>query len=390
MKRLLLLPLFGIAVLPALASQNADTFLAQLWEDASNRGIQRNVFDRAMSGYAPIPEVTRQSGNQAEFVEGVGDYVEKRVNPRIANGRQRLAEWSDTLAEIERRYGVSAEVIIAIWGVETNFGTFVGGENAVHALATLTERNYRADYFREELLTAFAIIQQGHISPENMVGSWAGAMGQTQFMPSSFTNFAVDFNGDGRKDIWTSIPDALASAANYLKASGWRPNETWGYEVALPAGFDFAAAGSGQITVGEWEKRGITRVSGRPFPRPGDRAELYLPAGAGGPAFLTLPNFQVIKRYNNSNSYALSVGHLADRILGGGSFVADWPQGPILIKSELAELQTRLNRLGYDVGEPDGVAGSMTRAGIAAYQAKAGIPADGYPTPQLLRRLQDS
>lgn len=373
--------------IPAFASGDRGSFIEDLWSDANARGIDRSVFDRALLGYTPIPEVTRQAASQPELAEGVGQYVAKRVEPRVERGKALRAEWSRTLSELEQRYGVSGEVLVAIWGLETNFGSFMGGENAVHALATLTERRYRTEYFREELLTALAIIQDGHVKAEDMVGSWAGAMGQTQFMPTSFTSFAVDFNGDGRMDIWNSVPDALASAANYLKSNGWRPGETWGYEVSIPDSFDFAAVRSQTLSLEQWQELGVRRVAGRMFPRPSDQAELYLPSGAQGPAFLTLPNFAVIKRYNNSNSYALSVGHLADRILGGSDFVTAWPNRAELTRSERMQLQRRLQQLGFDVGEIDGVVGSSTRAAVASYQARIGLPADGYPTPELLQQM---
>ncbi|ODT74927.1 MAG: lytic transglycosylase [Pelagibacterium sp. SCN 64-44] len=368
------------------ASQNPAAFLAQLWDEAKSSGIDRSVFESALGGYRPLDRIATQSANQPELVEGVGVYVAKRVDPRIDQGIRRMREWSDTLARIERQYGVAEEVLVSIWGMETNFGGYMGNEKVPHALATLSETGRRADYFRSELLTALRIIQDGHITADGMVGSWAGAMGQTQFMPSSFMQFAVDFDGDGRKNIWSSVPDALASAANYLRNNGWRPGETWGYEVRLPEGF---SARDGAMTLAEWQQLGVRRVAGRSFPRPGDQARLYLPAGIDGPAFLTLPNFEVIKRYNNSNSYALSVGHLADRLIGGGAFVASWPNGPELTRTERRELQSHLVRLGYDVGGVDGVVGSATRTAISAFQRQQGLPVDGYPTPDLLRRLKE-
>jgi membrane-bound lytic murein transglycosylase B len=274
--------------------------------------------------------------------------------------------------------------------METNFGGFMGGNNTIHALATLTEGGYRADFFRKELLTALRIVSDGHITPNQMVGSWAGAMGHTQFMPSSFMRYAIDYNGDGRKDIWNSVPDALGSTANYLNAFGWRPGETWGYEVKLPTGFDFARARQlEKVPLSQWAQMGISRVSGRAFPRGGDMARLYMPAGASGPAFLLLPNFDVIKRYNNSDSYALAVGHLADRIIGGGSFATPWPAGDYaLSKAQRSELQSLLSRAGYDVGTPDGVVGPKTRAAVMAFQARAGLPADGHVSGLLLDRLK--
>lgn len=301
------------------------------------------------------------------------------------------SEWAQTLAGANQRWGVQPEIVLAIWGMETNFGGFMGGENTIYALATLTEGGYRPDYFRNELLTALRIVSDGHVTPRNMVGSWAGAMGHTQFMPSSFMSYAVDYNGDGRKDIWNSVQDALGSTANYLHSFKWRPGETWGYEVHLPGGFDYAKARQlDRAQIGQWQQLGITRSNGKPFPRSSDVARLYMPAGASGPTFLLLPNFDVIKRYNNSDSYALAVGHLADRILGGGEFVSGWPANDYALNaSQRQELQAQLNRRGFNVGTPDGAIGPKTRAAVIAFQQQAGLPADGFVSGRLLDRLKN-
>lgn len=377
------------AAAPALG--NSAEFVRSLWPQAEARGVSRSSFEAAFAGYNYVPKVMELTRKQPEFTQTVKQYLDKRVTAAQANkGKAMWGEWAQTLAAAEQRWGVQPEVVLAIWGMETNFGGFMGGENTIHALATLTEGGYRADFFRDELLTALRIVSDGHVSPANMVGSWAGAMGHTQFMPSSFMRYAVDFSGDGRKDIWNSVPDALGSTANYLKSFGWRPGETWGYEISLPTNFDFAAArGIERAPLSQWQAMGVQRVSGRPFPRPTDSARLYMPAGASGPAFLLLPNFDVIKRYNNSNSYALAVGHLADRILGSGDFTTPWPAGDYaLTKAQRAELQTLLNRAGYDVGSPDGVVGPKTLSAVIAYQARAGLPADGHVSGRLLERLK--
>jgi membrane-bound lytic murein transglycosylase B len=378
------------AVSPVLA--NSADFVRGLWPLAEQRGVSRAAFESAFSGYSYLPKIMELTGKQPEFRQTVQQYVDRRVTAAQANkGQVMRAEWAQTLAGSEQRWGVQPEVVLAIWGMETNFGGFMGGENTIHALATLTEGGYRANFFREELLTALRIVSDGHVSAPNMVGSWAGAMGHTQFMPSSFMAYAVDYNGDGRKDIWNSVQDALGSTANYLNKHGWRPGETWGYEVKLPQGFDFATARQMErAPLGQWQAMGIQRVSGRPFPRPSDNGRLYLPAGAAGPAFLLLPNFDVIKRYNNSDSYALAVGHLADRILGGGGFATPWPAGDYaLTTAQRAELQGLLNRAGFDVGAPDGVIGPKTRAAVLAYQSRMGLPADGYISGRLLERLKN-
>jgi membrane-bound lytic murein transglycosylase B len=371
---------------------NSADFVRGLWPMAEQRGVSRSAFEAAFSGYSYLPKIMELTGKQPEFRQTVQQYVDKRVTAAQTNkGQVMRGEWAQTLAGSEQRWGVQPEIVLAIWGMETNFGGFMGGENTIHALATLTEGGYRPDFFREELLTALRIVSDGHVSPRNMVGSWAGAMGHTQFMPTSFMAYAVDYNGDGRKDIWNSVQDALGSTANYLNRHGWRPGETWGYEVKLPQGFDFASARQMErAPLGQWASMGIQRVSGRAFPRPSDTGRLYLPAGAAGPAFLLLPNFDVIKRYNNSDSYALAVGHLADRILGGGGFATPWPAGDYaLTVAQRAELQALLNRAGFTVGVPDGVVGPKTRAAVLAYQSQAGLPADGHISGRLLERLKN-
>lgn len=377
------------AVAPSLA--NSADFVRGLWPQAEARGVSRAAFESAFSGYNYIPKVMELTKKQPEFSQTVQQYIDKRVTAGQAQkGQAMRVEWNQTLTGSEQRWGVQPEIVLAIWGMETNFGGFMGGENTIHALATLTEGGYRTDFFRDELLTALRIVSDGHVSPRNMVGSWAGAMGHTQFMPSSFMRYAVDYNGDGKKDIWNSVQDALGSTANYLNNFGWRPGETWGYEVKLPSGFDFAGARQlERAPLSQWQAMGIQRVSGRPFPRPSDVGRLYMPAGAAGPTFLLLPNFDVIKRYNNSDSYALAVGHLADRIIGTGGFATPWPAGDYaLTKAQRAELQTLLGRAGFDAGSPDGVVGPKTRAAVMAYQSRVGLPADGHISGRLLDRLK--
>ena len=375
----------------APSSANSADFVRGLWPLAQAKGVSRSAFESAFATYQYLPKIMELTGKQPEFSQTVQQYIDRRVTAAQAQkGKAMRAEWNQTLTGSAQRWGVQPEIVLAIWGMETNFGGFMGGENTIHALATLTEGGYRPDYFRDELLTALRIVSDGHVSADNMTGSWAGAMGHTQFMPSSFMRYAVDYNGDGRKDIWNSVQDALGSTANYLNNFGWRPGETWGYEVKVPNGFDFARARQMErAPLSQWQAMGIARVSGKPFPRPSDTGRLYMPAGASGPAFLLLPNFDVIKRYNNSDSYALAVGHLADRIIGGGNFATPWPANDYaLTKAQKAELQGLLARAGYDVGTPDGVVGPKTRAAVLAYQARMGLPADGYISGRLLDTLK--
>ncbi len=391
-----LLPRLGLALalsFGAIGAAQASTadFIRGLWPEAQAAGVSRNAFEAAFADYAPIQQVMDLTKKQPEFSQTVQAYIDRRVTDAQANkGRAMRGEWAQTLAGAQQRWGVQPEIVLAIWGMETNFGGYMGGNNTIHALATLTQNGYRESFFRKELVTALKIISDGHITPRAMTGSWAGAMGHTQFMPTSFMRYAVDYNGDGKKDIWNSVQDALGSTANYLNSFGWRPGETWGYEIKLPSNFDFATARTiERAPISQWQRMGITRVSGRDFPRSGDMARLYMPAGARGPAFLLLPNFDVIKRYNNSDSYALAVGHLADRILGGGSFVTPWPAGDYaLTKAQRTEVQSLLSRAGYDVGTPDGVVGPKTRAAVMAFQSRAGLPADGHVSGLLLERLK--
>lgn len=375
----------------APAWANSADFVRSLWPQAEARGVSRSAFEKAFASYSYQPKVMELTRKQPEFSQTVQQYLAKRVTDgQASKGRAMRQEWNQTLTGAQQRWGVQPEIVLAIWGMETNFGGFMGGENTVHALATLTEGGYRTSFFREELLTALRIISDGHVSADNMTGSWAGAMGHTQFMPTSFMRYAVDYNGDGRKDIWNSVQDALGSTANYLNSFKWRPGETWGYEVKLPSGFDFAKARSmDRAPLSQWQAMGIQRTSGRAFPRPNDVGRLYMPAGASGPVFLLLPNFDVIKRYNNSDSYALAVGHLADRIIGGGDFATPWPAGDFALNAaQRAELQTLLTRAGFDTGTPDGKIGPKTRAAVIAYQNRVGLPADGFASGRLLQRLQ--
>jgi membrane-bound lytic murein transglycosylase B len=382
--------LLGVAAGPAFAARSVDGFVDGVWQQAKARGVPRRTFDAAMGGFRPLDKVLELTRTQPEFTSTVADYVGKRVTGKQASrGHGMAGEWAQTLAAIEGRYGVQAEIVLAIWGMETNYGSFMGGTNTVHALATLTWGGYRASYFGKELITALEVAAAGHVSPGDMVGSWAGAMGHPQFMPSSFVNFAVDFRGEGRKDIWNSVPDALASTANYLSRHGWQPGETWGYEVTLPKGFDYRHVWNGTTApIADWSAGGVVRASGRPFPRATDRARFLMPMGGHGPVFLVLANFDVIKTYNKSDSYALAVGHLADRILGAGGFMAPWPDDTALNAKARAELQSLLTAKGYGIGAPDGVIGPKTRAALMDWQARAGLLPDGHAGGRVLAALR--
>jgi lytic murein transglycosylase len=295
------------------------------------------------------------------------------------------AEWSKTLTAVERFYGVPRSVVLGVWGMETNFGSFTGSIYAIRALATLAYTGYRGEFFKEELLTALQILEKEHVDRSKMLGSWAGAMGQTQFMPSSYMKYAADGNHDGVRDIWGSVPDALASTANYLREKGWEPGLPWGFEVKLPRGFDFRNLRQGFAS---WQSLGLRRVDGKGMPRSGE-ATLFLPGGKGGPAFLVTDNYNVIKAYNSSDAYAMGVAHLGDRLMGGQPIQGAWPKDePMLDKDQRQELQKRLSSLGFDVGEADGKFGSKTRDAVRNFQLRRGLTPDGYADLAVLRELR--
>ena len=318
------LPAFAFAAAPAAAQgEGFAAFVGSLWPEAHSHGVSRATFDAAFAGVTPDPDVIEKTRTQAEFHKTIGQYLETAVSDkRIALGQEKYAANAHWLAKAEDRFGVDRYIIMGVWGLETKYGTYMGDHYVVRALATLAHARYRGTYFRTELVKALVILQEGHVDPAHMIGSWAGAMGQTQFMPSNFKPYAVDFEGDGRRDIWTSVPDAVGSTANFLKKHGWVAGETWGYEVHLP--YDVTAPADRFAPFGAWAARGAVRADGGEMPRSGVAA-LLRPAGPGGPAFLVTPNFKVIKSYNNSTSYALGVCLLGDRIAGWGPLKARWP-----------------------------------------------------------------
>jgi lytic murein transglycosylase len=329
--------------------------------------------------------------SQPEFTKTPWEYLDLLVSEeRIHKGREMLALHRPVFDAVERTYGVDRHVMAAIWGIESKYGTMAGDRPVIRSTATLACVGRRQSYFRDEFLSALEILHRGDVRPENLKGSWAGAFGPTQFMPTVFKRFAVDFDGDGRRDIVTSIPDVIASTANYFKKSGWAAGETWGYEVVVPRGFDYLLADRArQFPLSQWEKLGLRRPGGQAFPRPGDRAYLMVPAGARGPGFVMLNNFRVIMRYNPAEAYALAIGHLADRLRGAEPFAQGWPREErALTRSERFELQQQLAGRGFDVGEPDGMLGAKSRAAIRDFQARAGLVPDGFASTQVLNRLR--
>lgn len=387
------------ALLSALTTANAfadakfQRWIADFRSVALKSGVSSTTFNRAFAGVtAPDPEVLQKARYQPEFTAPVWDYIDNRVNEHsIATGQAMARQWNGWLARIEKSFGVQRSILLAIWSMETNYGEILKRDDvmrdAIRSLATLAYADRaRAKYARTQLIAAMKILQTGDIDRSHLTGSWAGALGHTQFIPTSYQAYAVDMDGNGRRDIWTSVPDALATAANLLKRNGWQPGRTWGYEVVLPAGRKFP---SGSLTLAEWERLGVVRANGKPFPYPTEKATLKVPDGRQGPAFLMTKNFFVLKRYNNADKYALGVGLLADRIAGYPGLVRDWnrPFTPISMQ-ERQELQQHLQVLGYYDGNIDGKIGSSSRKAIEAFQKRNGLEPDGHPSKEVLSILR--
>ena len=381
----------GAGVAPVVAQAGFDVWVAGFRARALDKGVSARTFDAAFHGVTVNADIIARDRNQAEFSKTLWDYLDSAVSDiRIQNGRAALITHGPLLDRIEARYGVDKEVVVAIWGMESNYGTHRGTRPIVESLATLAYEGRRAAFFESQLIAALQILEAGDTDARHMTGSWAGAMGHTQFMPSSFLDYAVDFTGDGRRDIWSDDPsDALASTAAYLARFGWQKGQPWGVEVALPRGFDYAAAGHDRKrSVADWTRMGVRGLDGGQVPDHGEAA-ILLPAGAQGPAFMIFRNFNVIERYNAADSYVIGVGHLSDRLQGGGAFVQSWPRGDrALAFAERQELQERLTAAGYPTQGVDGRIGPNTINAIRSYQVAAGLAADGYPSLLLLERLR--
>jgi membrane-bound lytic murein transglycosylase B len=361
-------------------------YVEGLWPAAKARGVSRATFNEAFQGVSPDAKIVALTRKQSEFVRPIWDYINGAISAqRLKRGQEMASEWSKTLGAIERTYGVPRSVVLGVWGMETNFGSFTGSIYVVRALATLAYTGYRGDFFEKELLTALQILEAEHVERDRMLGSWAGAMGQTQFMPTSFMKYAVDGNRDGRRDIWSSVPDAMASTANYLRQHGWKPGLPWGFEVKLPQRFDYRNL---KRNFAGWQSLGLRRMDGKPMPRSGE-ASLFLPGGANGPAFLVTENYNVIKAYNSSDAYAMGVAHLGDRLMGGLPIQGAWPKKePMLDKDQRQELQALLSGLGFYQGEADGKLGSKTRDAVRNFQLRRGLVPDGYADYAVLRELR--
>jgi len=366
------------------------TWVQSLAREARAHGISEATLQATLGQARWQPRVVALDRAQPEFTRPPWVYLDNAVSPqRISQGQQHMRTHASALHAAVRRFGVPASIITAIWGMESNYGSHFGGFRTVDALATLAWEGRRRDWARSELLAALRIVERGDVAASAMLGSWAGAMGHTQFLPSVFLTYAVDGDGDGRRDIWGSVPDALASTAHYLARVGWRAGEVWGLEVRLPPRFDWArAALHVRQSSAAWAAEGVRSVSGNALPSLPE-ASIFLPAGSSGPAFLVGHNFRTLLRYNKSLNYALAVGLLAQQLEGQAAVQARWPRDvQPLSRTEVKALQTALNARGIQVGVADGVIGPATRAGIRHYQKSLGLPGDGYATKELLRRVQ--
>lgn len=388
--------LLCVLALPAAAqTQSFDTWLQGLKAEARGKGISDATLEHAFLGVSPIPRVIELDRRQPEFRLSFWRYMNNAVTQeRVDTGRALLNAHRDLLGQVERQYGVQARFLVAFWGLETNYGSNFGSYPVIGALATLAYDERRSEFFRSELLHALRILENGDIQPSQMEGSWAGAMGHLQFMPSTFTAYAVDRDGDNRRDIWNSLPDVFASAANFLSSIGWRSDQGWGQEVLLPANFNYDLVSIETVpetnkTLSEWAVLGVRQANGQPLLPSQTQGALILPGGAEGPAFLVYGNYRQILNWNRSILYAIAVGSLADRIAGAPPLIAAAPAEEERVSiNEIKEMQGYLNRLGFNAGSPDGKVGPMTRNAIRGYQRSAGLPADAFPSRTLLASLR--
>ena len=383
-------PLAPVSTPVPAGEMSFDTWLADFRGRALAAGLTEPLLNRELGGVTPDPRVISLDGRQPEFSKPVGDYIKGVISDdRVAMGRRERAELA-FLPEVERRYGVPRDILLAVWAMESAFGKIQGDFDVVRSMVSLAADGRRRGWAEGELISALKIIDSGEVPRSRLKGSWAGAMGQTQFRPSNYRTTAVDADGDGKRDIWGSDADSLASAANLLAKGGWKPGAGWAQEVILPAGFDYGLSEGPREVPAWWEAKGVRRADGLPWTAAdaASPAGLILPAGAGGPAFLALPNHFAIRKYNNSTSYALGIGLLADRFAGGGPIVGTWPVDAPLSLSDRMAAQIALARLGFDPGAPDGVIGAGTRKALRAWQQSRSLPADGYMSMDMVQRLK--
>ena len=385
-----------VALLSPVASAGSlDACIAGLRKTALSRGISTSTFDAAMKGVEPDPDVIKSFEYQPEFRTPIWDYVAGLVDDeRVADGREQMVRWDSVLGEAERAYGVDRHVIVAVWGVESNFGRIQGTRELVRSLTTLVCANKRESFFRGELMATLSILQSGDIAAESLTGSWAGAFGQTQFMPTTYQRLAVDFDGDGKRDVVNSVADALGSTANYLERAGWVTVQPWGYEVRIPENYAGPSGRRTRQSLAQWTALGVRRLEpvqtgGKPQPADSTQAALLLPAGPKGPAFLVFRNFDAIYGYNAAESYALSIAHLSDRLQGAPGFSTPWPtDDPGLSRAERREVQQRLLDRGYDIGAVDGMIGAKSRSAISDFQSSQGLTVDGRAGLRVLNALR--
>jgi len=396
-KRVLLLSL--LAALPVWADPAAsppatptpfDAWLSVFRADAQTQGISPATLDAALTGVQPVTRAVELDRRQPEFLQTFADYLGRRVTPtQIARGQAVLAEHAALFDAVEAQSGVPKTVLAAFWGLETNYGRTLGSFNIPAALATLAWDGRRSAFFRAQLFDALRIIDAGHIAAPDMKGSWAGAMGQMQFMPSTFRAYAIDGDGDGRIDLWSSLPDAMHSAGRYLRAAGWRAGEPAAIEVRLPENFDWRLARlSHRMAPANWAQRGVQPADGGAWPRVGGPAAIVLPQGWQGPAFMVFDNFDVVMRWNRSVNYALSVALLAQALAGGGALASGPGEAGALSVAQVQTMQRLLNELGFDTGTPDGLVGPRTQSALRRFQSTHGLPADGHPAPSVLAKLE--
>ncbi|MGE6568868.1 lytic murein transglycosylase [Shewanella vesiculosa] len=376
-------------VAPAQEQADFATCAVTLQQKAKAAGISQQIIDTTVANLKYVPRVIELDNQQPEFTTTFGDYFDKRVTAwRVEQGKKMLAEHKSLLAKLTKEYGVPGQYIVAFWGLETNFGSYKGSMPVLDSLATLACDPRRSDYFTGELLQALILKQQYNFADSKMVGSWAGAMGHTQFMPTNYRKYAVDGDGDGVADLWNSTDDALTSAANFLQHLGWKADERWGREVLIPSDYSFAyLGGKHPLPLVKWRELNVKQVNGQPLSTPDMQAALYLPAGHTGPAFLGYDNFNVIMRWNRSEFYAISVGHLADRINGGAVLTRAVPKQPRLSRETVKQIQQKLNDAGFDVGKPDGILGRNSVLGLQAFQHEKGLIADGFPDVETFTAL---
>ena len=384
----LVLCFIGFAVLCcgfAARSQTSASFVSYLqglWPEAEHRGITRATFDTAFAGLAPDPNVLAAMRREPEYGKPIGAYLAGLVSPaRIAMGQRKSAQFAATLRAVQDRYGVDQAILVSIWGIESSFGAGAQPWDVFRSVATLAHARFQPPQFHDELLSALKILQDGYIARRELVGSWAGAMGQPQFLPSSYLKYAVDFDGDGKADIWRSVPDVLGSIANYLQKNGWQSQLPWGFEVSVPAGFDYRVS---RCSMAECTQRGLRRADGNPLPAAGN-AILFFPSGATGPAFLVTDKFIALKRFNNSDAYAVAVAVLADRLNGLPGLLAAWPADDFQpSRHERIALQRRLSGFGYKVADFDGHLDFELRDAVRELQVRFGMVPDGHPSRAFL------